>query len=384
MARLPLDDAGQAAYYARAVSSHDFTVTVDALDMNENLIGPLTFLDGQVNFQRQERDSTNGIARTGNLVLSDAFDTLEVSLWQGQSFGDKMIRIRHSLDVPGYGTVTVGCGVFVISAPQGDQYELTVELQDKTALAVRGTKPYKIRKGRNAVDAWVAILRDTTGERKFRVPSGIKRKLPDPLNVGWSDDASPWAVCQKIADLLDMEQLYDVDGYATLRPRPTAAVWTFDTDVNVTALPEGAYDWADAVNYVRVGGGKASGKKGHRKPAGPAAVAQAPASHPNSPSNLARNGVPRYLPFISDKGYRKYADRRAAATRILARELPMNNDMSWPVIPVFHLDAGDPVRLVTPDGATTLPLQEASIPLGTGGDMTVGATRPVSTGYARA
>ena len=62
----------------------------------------------------------------------------------------------------------------------------------------------------------------------------------------------------------------------------------------------------------------------------------------------------------------------------------MNNDMSWPVIPVFHLDPGDPVRLVTPDGTTVLPLQEASIPLGVGGDMTVGAVRPVSGGYARA
>jgi len=62
----------------------------------------------------------------------------------------------------------------------------------------------------------------------------------------------------------------------------------------------------------------------------------------------------------------------------------MNNDMSWPVVPVFHLDVGDPVRLVTPDGFTTVRLQEASIPLGVGGDMTVGAVRPVSGGYARA
>ena len=104
----------------------------------------------------------------------------------------------------------------------------------------------------------------------------------------------------------------------------------------------------------------------------------------DSPSKLGRNGVPRYLPFISDKGYKRAGDRRAAAARILIRELPMNNDMSWPVIPVFHLDVGDPVRLLTPEGFTTVRLQECSIPLGVGGDMTVGAVRPVSGGYVRA
>jgi hypothetical protein len=375
VAQLALDDAGLDAYYQRMTTSHDFNIEVDVLTMNERLIGQATFLDGQVNFQRQERDSTNGIARTANLVLSDPGDLLQVSMWQGQAFGNKLVRIRHTVEVPGYGEVVADVGTFVISQPQGDNYELTVELQDKTALAIRGTKPYRIRKGKNAVQAWVDMLRDTTGETKFRVPSGIKRTLPDPLNVGWSDDASPWAVGQKIADLLDMEQLYSNDGYATLRPTPTTPVWTFDTDVNVTDLPKGAYDWADAVNYVRVGGGKNGAKPG---------IAIAPPTHPNTPGNLARNDVPRYLTFVSDKRYKKYADRNAAASRILARELPMNNDMSWPVIPVFHIDPGDPVRLRTPDGSTTVPLREASIPLQVGGDGSSGATRPVSIGYTKA
>ena len=370
----PLDAADADAYRARLNSSHDFTIEVDVLDMDEHLLGQVQFLDGQVNFQRQARDSTNGIARTGNLVVLDPADLLQVSLLQGQAFGDKMIRPRHVLDVPGVGEVSVDCGVFVISQPQGDSFELTLELQDKTALAVRGTKPYTVKKGRNAVEAWVAILSDTTGERKFRVPTGSKIRLPRAVNVGWSDDASPWVACQEIADILGMEQLYSNDGYATLREELTAPVWTFDTDVNVTALPEGGYDWADAVNYVRVGGGKKGAKPG---------VQDAPATHPNNAANLARHGVPRYLPFISDKTYKTYAQRQAAANRLLARELPMNNDMSWPVIPVFHLDPGDPVRLNSPDGSTVLPLQEASIPLGVGGDMTVGATKVVSGGYTR-
>ena len=83
MAQLHLSDAGADAYTERINGSHDFTIDVDVIDMEENLIGPLTFLDGQVNFQRQERDSNNGIARTGNLVCSDAFDLIQVSLWQG-------------------------------------------------------------------------------------------------------------------------------------------------------------------------------------------------------------------------------------------------------------------------------------------------------------
>src|SRR5690349_21907167 len=126
MANLPLNDAGFAAYYQRMTTSHDFTIDIDVLTMNETLIGQATFLDGQVNFQRQERDSTNGIARTANLVLSDPGDLLEVSMWQGQAFGNKMLRIRHVVDLPGYGEVTAEVGTFVISQPQGDSFELTV------------------------------------------------------------------------------------------------------------------------------------------------------------------------------------------------------------------------------------------------------------------
>ena len=60
MASIPLDAAGQVAYYDRVTGSHDFTIEVDVLDMNERLLGQVDFLDGQVNFQRQARDSTTG------------------------------------------------------------------------------------------------------------------------------------------------------------------------------------------------------------------------------------------------------------------------------------------------------------------------------------
>lgn len=370
----PLDAAGAAAYTARLNSPHDFNIEVDVLDMDEHLIGQLQFLDGQVNFQKQARDSTNGIARTANLVVLDPADLLQVSLLQGQAFGNKLVRVRHTVDVAGVGEVSVEAGTFTISQPQGDSYELTLELQDLSSLAVRGTKPYAVKKGKNAVDAWVAIMRDTVGARKFRVPTGIKTTLPDPLNVGWSDDASPWAVGQKIADLLDMEQLVSHDAYWTLRTPPKTPVWTFDTSVNVTDLPSGGYDWTDAVNYARVGGGKKGATPG---------VAEAPNAHPNSKETLAFHGVDRYLPFISDKTFGRFSERQASAVRVLARELSMNTDMSWPVIPVFHLDPGDPVRLVSPFGSTVVPLDQASIPLAVGGDMTVGAIRPVSGGYTR-
>jgi len=189
MASLPLSAAGLDAYYARINGPHDFTVEVDVLNMNERLLGQVTFLDGQVNFQRQERDSTNGIARTANLVLSDASDLLQVSMWQGQAFGNKMLRIRHVVDLPGYGEVTAEVGTFVISQPQGDSFELTVELQDKTALAARGTRPYKVRKGKNAVDAHtvVACLGDphhVAVEHELLVGDAAASRVPDNLRPG--------------------------------------------------------------------------------------------------------------------------------------------------------------------------------------------------------
>lgn len=369
MQPLGLNAAGLAAYYARLNSPHDFDIEVDVLDMDENLLGQATFLDGQVNIQRDSQ-----IRRTGTLTLSDPDHALNLdgaSVWEGAVFGDRLIRVRHLLDVPGYGTVTAVPIVGTVASLERDGIEVQVELQDKTALTVRGCPPHHVRKGRNAVAAWKEIMSVCTGETKFRVPGGSTRRLQDSFSTGWSDDASPFAVCQKIADFLDMEQGRSCDGYATLAPTSPSVVYDFDTRINVTALPTGANDWAEAVNYVRVTGGKKGSAPG---------VAVAPYDHPNSPRRLARNGVPRYLPLVDASGQRRYRDRNRRATRLLNRHLPMNANMGWPVIPVFHLDADDRVRVTTPDGSTTVPLAEGSIPLGVGGDMTIGARKIVSRG----
>lgn len=374
--RLGLSAAGLAAYHDRLNGPHDFDVAVDVLSMNERLLGQATLLDGQVNVQRD-----GPIHRTASLTLSDPDHALNLdgqSVQEGGVFGDRLIRVRHMVDVPGYGTVTATPIVGAVASLERDGIELQVELQDKTSLAVRGTRPHRVKKGMNAVAAWVEIMTECTGEFRFQVPSGTTRRLPHDFSTGWADDASPWAVCGQIADFLDRNQSYTCDGVARLAATPINPVYTFDTDVNVTTMPTGANDWADAINYVRVTGG-ATKKNKHPAPG----IAQLPDAHPNSSWSLRRQGVRRYLPIVDTDGKKRYADRKRRANRILAREAPMNADMGWSVIPVFHLDHGDRVRLVTPDGATTVAFAEGSIPLGVGGDMTVGSTKVVSRSRAR-
>jgi hypothetical protein len=363
---LGLSSAGFAAYVARINGSHDFRMTVDVLDTAENVVGQAVLIDGQVNLQRNQQ-----IHRTGSLTLSDPDHALNLdgdSVWEGAVFGNRMVRVTHTVTVPGFGDVSACVGVFKIASLQRDGIEVQVELQDKTAWAVRGTKPFGVKKGANAVEAFRYVLAHGTGETKFRLPAGSKVRLDQALSIGWSDDASPAVACDYIAALLGMDWDYSSDGFATLRQTSTTPVWTFDTDVNVTALPTGANDWADAVNYVRVNGGKKGAKPG----------TATLTNHPNAPGRLGRNGVDLYLPLIDDKTFKTYAQRNKRASKVLAKHRDMNVDMAWPVVPVFHLDAGDRVRLVTPDGSTTVPLNEASIPLGVGGDMTVGAIKAVS------
>lgn len=67
------------------------------------------------------------------------------------------------------------------------------------------------------------------------------------------------------------------------------------------------------------------------------------------------------------------------AEQILAAQSRLTVDLKWSAVPVFHLDADDPVRLETPEGAVTVRFSEGSIPLGVGDEvgMTGGYIRTV-------
>lgn len=392
MMPLGLDAAQYAAYVERLFNSHDFAVDIDVLHLDERMRGRIEgeFIDGQVNLQRES------IRRSLTLSLYDPDHALAIdadSPFDGALYLDRLVRVRHTLDVPGVGSVTAIPFVGPITKLSREGSVLTIEGQDKAALAVNGRPPMRRKKGANAVAAIRAFMQ-AAGERRFRfrVPaSKARRRLPRDYSIGWTAEASPWAVCRIIANnVLGMELEYSCDGALVLRNRATEPVLTYATGSNVVGGIKVDYDASTVRNHVRVSGqipAKKRKKGKSRKARKFTVTATAPSSHPMSPGGrrngqdygLARNGSRGYLPLlVDDTAITSKAKGRTRARRELNANLPMTVTTSWSGVPVFHLDYGDPIRLDTPDGAANTRYEEVSIPLGLGGDGSIGIQRRVS------
>lgn len=387
------------AYHQRIVSSHDYDLDVDVLRMDESVQGPAQLVDGQINIL-----TAADIRRTATFTFIDPDHALDLdadSILQGAVFADRMIRVRHTVDVPGFGDVTCTPIVGPINKVNRNGATVNVEIQDKAGLALFGCPPLTVRKGMNAIEAVRTIMSQRTGEAHFRLPANTRFRLNRHYSVGWQDVTSPWAICNQIMHACGLQLLYSCDGYLTARPRSSHPVFEFGA-ANLTSSVAGDNDFTGVVNYARTTAGDKIVK-----------TAQAPADHPLSPARLGRNGVPRYLSSLAnlsaphepnrptgtgkhrkvskvrlDKyaiAMEKYAkleksvsaQAQAASDSRLAAGLPMNQDLTWSAIPVFHLDVDDPIRLTTPDGSTVLPFSQGSIPLVTG-DMSGGIVRQVS------
>lgn len=363
-----------AAYHDLLMSPHDFDIDVDVLRIDETHIGSLRpqMVDGQVNLQRD-----GVVKRTATLSFYDPEHSLHLdsdSPFAGAVFADRMIRVTHIVDLPGVGKVRAVpfVGPIVRVSREGDQLE--VECQDKTLLAMEGAPHKTVKKGANAVDAIRRIMADCTGETRFRLPKNNQARLPRSYSVGWKPEASPWRVCQKIADHLNMQLVYACDGALMLRKKPNRPVLRITENTGLTGAPRSEYDVTSVRNIVRV-----TGEQNKKKHIHIGAVAKPKGRHPMSPGNLGRNGVPRYLPLlIDDSSIRKHSRAQARANQELANALPMGVATSFPSVPLFHLDCGDPIQVRSDWGSITVPFVEGSIPLGVGGDATIGAQKRVS------
>ena len=369
------------AYLERLFGPHDFSVVVDVLDLNEKPHGTAVLLDGQVNLH-----AGTEIRRTASLSISDpegAFDFADASGWSPRSlWADRLVRVRHILSVPDVATVRTTVFVGPLSTIDRDGAEVKVECQDKTALAVRGCPPYTVKKGMNAVEAIRNIMRDRTGEFRFRLPHS-KRRLSKPYSVGWDDESSPWAVASQIARReLGMQLLYSADGFLLLRRKPSHASLTVP---HVTGTAAMSADFTAMTNWVRVLGHKSSKTKNLHgggsvtTTSQPQAIAVIPAARAFSPQSLGRKGVSRYWPeLIEADGIRTVQAAKDRARGVLAASDQLEDAPAITCVPFFHGDADDLVRFKAPEGGVTVRLGDCSIPLGVGGDMTVGAHRWVS------
>lgn len=365
-------------------SSHNFTVTADVLTTAGKNIASIreTLLDGQVNIQRD-----GVVRRTASMTFFDPDRRLQFdsdSPFATNLFLDRMIRVTHTVTVPGVGRISATPFIGPVTTVSRDGDVVTVECQDKAALVARGRTPLTVKKGALAVAAIRRIM-TAAGERHFRLPDANKRRLKKAFTVGWADEASPWLVCKKIAAYLNMRLSYSCDGYLTLRPLPNAVAVSLDGSTLTTPLKT-TFDATQVVNAVRIEGTKKqkgkpkTSKSTSTKPEKVAVTAVARPAHPLSPARLGRNGAGRFLPLVvTGNEYSGQKDAAAMANRLLRDGLSAATAVATVTcVPFFHLDNDDMLSVQTDTTRMRVRFGEGSIPLGVGGDMTIGAQKRVS------
>ena len=375
MQPLGLSASQLAAYHARLFASHDYRITAEILTLDEKVTGQVALLDGQVNITGSDAE----VRRTATMTVSDpagALDFAGASTWSGSTVWlDRLIRVTHSLYVPALNrTITVTPFIGPPSKLTRNGAEVSVELQDKTALSNRGAQPFTVPAGAVASTAIKQILQ-RTGEFRFRFGTYSKR-LTKAYSVGWADETSPWAIAKRIAgEQLGAELIYSCDGYAVLRPVPGSVALQVPF---VTEQPQAGVDFTRISNYVRVEGATTEKQSGTATVTSQPIAAATVTEGQLRPSALARQGKARYLPtLIQSDAYTTESQAKTAADRALVSASRVQQEPTFSCVPFFHLDADDIIRFATPTGTVDARLNNSSIPLGAE-EMSVGYVRWVS------
>jgi hypothetical protein len=375
-------------YHEYIQSDHDFLVWVEVLTLMEKQVGIVEFMDGQVNFSPGDE----GPDRTASLIVSDPEGALNYNVAyaeddQGVLWVNRLLRAKHAVTVPDLGYLTVVStpfiGVPTSIANKGG--ELSFECGDKSLLADHGVRPRTYKKGANVRNVLISILRDLTGEFKFRIPTTNKR-LSRTYTVGMGDDATtPWNMFKRIAGSeMGWRSYYSCDGFATCEP--TSTVKPIVQVNSLLTLPQSSTSFTDFSNYAKTTSHrKPKNRKGKQDDKRVAAttityesVATLKPGHRLSEQSLERNKVPRTLPIvISDDDLKTMRDVSRRSQQELETQSRLGSEQAFEIVPFHHMDTAD--RFGLPLGIGNVTFAACSIPLGTNGNMTLGQNKWVST-----
>lgn len=372
------------AYHEYLQSDHDFRMWADILTIDQKYVGALDLLDGQMNYT----DGKDSPHRTGSLLLSDPegalnFGTDYMRDPEGVLWINRLIQVWHEVTVPGYGDFTTSCMMGLPTTVARAGAEVSIEMGDKSLIANHGVRPRTYKQGMRVDKALRAILEEGTGEKFMRIPT-TRKTLSRTYAVGMGEDSlTPWDLFKRVAaQEMNWRAYYDGLGWAVAEPTSDAN----DPVVvhSLLALPAASTSFTDFSNYVRV----TSRRTPTNKPSTPVdeslvttiydSIVALQNSHELSEQSLARNGVPRTLPLvINNDDYKTLGATLTAATVALKADSGLDSSQTYEIVPFFHLDPFDAVNL--PRGVGDIRLSvAASVPFGTGGNMTIGAHKWVS------
>lgn len=398
---LGLGAAAKAAYLSKLVSSHEIRVRTSLLNLQEQEIADLSDYtsDGQVNV-----DSTAPVDRSLTLSLFDprarlSFDPDAPA--DSALFLNRMLKVTYGVWVSStYGWVDVPVFTGPITKLDRPADELvSVECQGKEAIALRPAwHPITLRKGMTKVNAIRTVMRERAGETSFDLPE-ISARLRKTISVGRM--ASPFKVAQSIARSMNKQLYFDGDGVLRLR-NPSSHVFTFKPGKNGSVMTpvQVSYDLEGFANTVYVKGGQPRGTKpptpkepptGGESDAAAAHVAdirwvdQLSASHPLSAARLGRIGSAGGFiveTIENDKIRSRTEAKRVARQRLQDLSLAATT-VSFEALPLPFLEPQDRISVVTDDGTIRSRLDQFSLPLRVGSNMSVGFLKRVSSSTRR-
>lgn len=370
MSTLGLSAADKAAFTRALSTDREVVQEVRVLDLSHRFISTVTpmVLDGQVNYT-----GGTGISRTLQMGFFDPDHALHLDAdapSEGVVGMNRLIQVITHVRVPELNRwVALASFTGRPSKLDRDGDTVTLEADSKECLHLRGVSATHIPKGTNYVTAIKTLLK---GEIRFRFPTGITRKTTTNLNYGGSDEEmQPWLRARKMAGGLGMQLFYDADGYVVMRKAPTQAEWTLTEQgdgANMTARMKRTTDLTAVRNRVVV-----TGQVGGKAFTVTDDAAKLDPKGPYTAAALATNGV-----GWSNTAFEEQSDMntRAKVTSYarlkLGEYLTESTTLTGGIVPVWHLEPGDLVRMNLLGAGFDFRWSEASIPLGPSGDATVG------------
>lgn len=360
--------AHERAYLEALRYSHEIDIRVRVHDKNEDLKHEL---DGRVVGGQVDGDSTSEITRSLAIDLEDPRRQFTFAQ-MGKVYADNFINVLYRVWVSDLND-WVQSSIFFgpVSHFERDGTSISIEAVGKETLLLPPIKHTPLGSPTNRqVSAYIREAAFRFGERKFNLGAARGVKVPKSFNIEpkKARENGVWWYLQKLAQSAGFRLFYDGRGYLTLKRYRKFAHHVF---LDPLSEPVVGYDLQDFRNQIRVFGEDDKGRRSLR------AIATLKASHPLSPQNLARNGVPRYL--VEDLTFDTMRFKNEDATLIAKNQLDRRArqvvDVQFDHLVVPHVELGDTVRLKTENVNVAFPLRQMTIPLTATETMSVGYTK---------